>query len=597
MAEAEIIFKRTCNYWIDAGIVGLYDTLNKPVPNSEKIGEWAKTIKYYSGIETTLTPDQLIIKGEKRRIEHALSFALEKIRTTLYDVSTEKQINNREGVYYNEKEGIVRFPMVKPLTTAELVLGSPRYTDKEDCGNLPPDVLKQLRNIKGGVRGTKYQKRKNSCLPFFLFDQETTYFGNDNRQFTNKCCVCCGICIIRHSNKAQKWFSGESKNFMPFVEGREANRTFHSYYQVSHKCWKCGFVALFSPLLLFFRGSNNDTYYAIPYIPGNLLASHQLYRSLSGKRGLARVLGADHTRKNYESSFTKMPRGVPTFTLTFYYDLYERLLPKSFRKLFQASHDVGLIDDRGSVFQTALFLKRDGRQKSFIMRETTIDRSAYFIKLFTYLKKHLDEEGNGKLSDGLRLLINRATGKGKQLQRLSVIKASQALTEGRHVYRFLLAILSSDLKEDTTHPYGAYQITSLFQKFDQWLMKEDKFMSNMVDQAKNSGWHLSQNFWGSKEWNEEEKKNLIKRYYYSIERSPSPVKFLEQIRHAYKKIEKEIPKEMIFHKGDGSEDIKKFEVYRVYFLAGMLNGLIKKGESFQSSAPENNNQEEGTNNE
>lgn len=36
---------------------------------------------------------------------------------------------------------------------------------------------------------------------------------------------------------------------------------------------------------------------------------------------------------------------------------------------------------------------------------------------------------------------------------------------------------------------------------------------------------------------------------------------------------------MIFHKEDGSEDINKFEVYRVYFLAGMLNGLIKKGQT------------------
>lgn len=60
MAETEIVFKRTCNYWIDAGIVGFYDTLNKPVPNSETIGDWSKTIKSYTGIDISLTPDQLI---------------------------------------------------------------------------------------------------------------------------------------------------------------------------------------------------------------------------------------------------------------------------------------------------------------------------------------------------------------------------------------------------------------------------------------------------------------------------------------------------------------------------------------------------------
>jgi len=600
MAETEIVFKRTCNYWIDAGIVGFYDTLNKPVPTSETIGEWSKTIKSYSGIDPHLDSDQLIIKGEERQIDLALSYALERIRTTLYDVSTEKQINNMEGVYYNEKEGIVQFPMVKPLTTAQLVLKSPRYTEKDESINLPENILKRLKNAKGGIRGKKYQKRKNSCFPFFFFDQEITYFDRDNNQkSTNKTCVGCWELIANHNkNQAKKWFSGESKNFMPFVEGSEANRVFHSYHQVSNKCWKCGFVALFSPLLLFFRRSGNDTYYTLPYIPGNLSATHKLYRSLSGKRGLARVVGADHTSINYESYFKRMPRGIPSFTLTFYFDLFERLLPKTTGKLLQASQDIGLIDNRGTVFQTALFLKRDSGQKSFILRETTIDRSAYFIKLFTHLKIHLDDEGNGQLLSGLRSLVERATGDRSQLQRLSVIRASQALTEGRHVYRFLLPILSSDLKENTAQPYDAYQITGLFQKYDQWLFKkEDESMGNVIEQAKNSGWYLSQEFWGKKEWKDEEKENLIKRYYYSIERAPSPVKFLEQVRHTYKKVEKEIPKEMIFHKEDGSEDIRKFEIYRVYFLAGMLNGWINKRKSSQSTESEDNIEEEVSNNE
>lgn len=598
MAETEIVFKRTCNYWIDAGIVGFYDTLNKPVPNPEAIGEWSKTIKSYSGINTYLAADQLIIKGEERQIDFALSYALEQIRTTLYDVSTEKQINNMEGVYYNEKEGIVHFPMVDPLATAQLVLKSPRYTEKEESSNLPKDIFEQLKNTKGGIRGKKhkYQKRRNSCFPFFLFNQERPYLDSDNQKLTDKTCVSCRNPIVNHNkNQAKEWFSGESKNFMPFVEGREANRTFHSYHQGSHKCWECGFVALFSPLLLFFRHSGNDTYYALPHIPGNLLAAHQLYRSLSGKRGLARVVGADHTSINYESYFKILPRGIPAFTLSFYYDLCERLLPKTAGKLLQASQNIGLIDDRGAVFQTALFLKRASGQKSFIIRETTIDRSAYFIKLFTYLKKHLDDEGNGKLFTGLHSLVKCATGNGNHLQRLSAIRASQAMTEGQHVYRFLLPILSSNLKENTAQSCIAYQITDLLQKYDQWLFrKENESMANMVEQAKKSGGYLSQEFWKRSDWDEEEKKILIKRYYYSIERSPSPVKFLEQVRHAYKKVEKEIPKEMIFHKEEGGEDIKYFEVYRVYFLAGMLNGLLKRASTTPEQAQ--TNEEEDTNN-
>lgn len=550
MVETELVFKRTCNYWIDAGIVGLYDTLNKPLPNSETIGEWGKTIKSNSNIDVNLTSDQLIIKGEENQIDLALSYGLERIRTTLYDVSTEKQISSPE------KDGRIK----QMSTIAGEVIASGKQAEYT--------YFRKEIIINIGI--------KNIFLPL---KQKKTKLQSK--------CVFCGQSTNANLalKKAEEVFLGPASRSSPFVEGESSNRCFHSYHKGSKKCWQCGYITFFAPLLLFYRRitinrDKKDTYYILPYVPGNLSATYQLYRSISGKRGLARALGADLSDKNYESSFSAMPRGIPAFTLSFYYDLFDRLLPKTTAKLLQTSQNIGLIDNRGSLFQTALFLKRDSGQKSFIIRETAVDRSAYFIKLFAYLKKHLDDEEKGKLLDGLRLLVKRASGNGNHLQRGSVIRASQAITEGRHIYRFLLPILSSDLKEDTAQPYDAYQITSLFQEYDHWLFKkEDEVMSNIVEQAKNSGWFLSQDFWKMPGWDNEEKKNLIKRYYYSIERSPSPVKFLEQVRHAYKKAEKEIPKEMIFHKEDGSEDINKFEVYRVYFLAGMLNGLIKKGQT------------------
>ncbi len=403
-------------------------------------------------------------------------------------------------------------------------------------------------------------------------------------------CIFCGQSTDTNLalKKAEEVFLGPASRSSPFVEGESSNRCFHSYHNGSQKCWQCGYITFFAPLLLFYRritkGRKKDTYYILPYVSGNLSATYRLYRSLSGKRGLARALGTDLSDKNYVSSFGAVPRGIPSLTLSFYFDLFDRLLPKSSSSLLQTSQNIGLIDNRGSVFQTALFLIRDSGQKSFVMRETTIDRSAYFIKLYSYLKRYF--YGEGQLLKIFNLLIERSSDllfvNGQkfgrtQLQRFSVLKASQALTEGKHVYRYLLPILSSDLKEDTAKSDDSYQITGLFQKYDQWLFnKENEFMSNIIKQAKDSGWYLSQDFWNNPGWDNEEKKNLIKRYYYSIERSPSPVKFLEQVRHAYKHIEKEIPNEMVFHKEDGSEDINKFEVYRVYFLAGMLNGLIRK---------------------
>jgi len=593
---AELIFERTCNYWIDSGIVGLYDTLQKPVSRGNGgLGSWEETIKGHCKIRSCLSPNALKLEGEEKQIDQALSYALEWVRLTLYDVSTEDQINRMAGVYYNESEGIVFFPMSKPIPSAELVLESPRYTDKGDSKDLPESVLEQLREIKGGLRGKKekYQTRKNSCFPFFIQDlKKLTFCDEGNNAKPKDYCVTCGSAVesYKENELKNKLLSKETKNFMPFVEGREANRCFHSSFNGSQKCWRCGFATFFSPLLLFYRRRGTDTYYILPFVPGNLKATHRLYRSLSGKRGLARVLGSEHTTINYESSFKTMPQGMPLLTLSFYYDLYSRLLPQNSKNLLQASEGLGLIDERGAVFQTSLFLKRDtvgGGGKSFILRETTIDRSAYFIKLFTYLKKQLDNVSNGKVKvlNGLRAFMNRSSDfqiikgqkiKRSQLQRLSVLRASQTLTEGKPIYRFLLPILSSDLKKDTAQSYNAYQITSLFEKYDQWLFrKEDEIMANMVEQANNAGYHLSQNLRKLGGMDENEKQNLIKRYYYAIERAPSPVKFLEQARHAYHKAGEGIPREMVFHDENGKDDIKKFEVYRVYFLAGMLNGMLR----------------------
>lgn len=592
---AELVFERTCNYWIDAGIVGLYNTLQKPVPRDNGgLGRWEETIKGHSKIKAELFPDVLRLEGEEKQIDRALSYALDWIRLTLYDVSTEDQINRMAGVYYNETEGIVHFPMSKPTPPAELVLESPRYTDKGEGKDLPKNVLEQLKKIKDGIRGKKgtYQKRKNSCFPFFIQDLEKLTFCDRGNHIKSKdYCVTCGSPVERYKKNElkNKLLSKETKNFMPFVEGREANRCFHSSFKGSQKCWRCGFATFFSPLLLFYRRRGTDTYYILPYLPGNLKATHLLYRSLSGKRGLARVLGSDHTSVNYESAFKTMPEGMPLFTLSFYYDLYSRLLPQNAKNLLQVSEGLGLIDERGAVFQTSLFLKRDtvgGGGKSFILRETTIDRSAYLIKLFLHLKRNMnDGKRVSNLFESLQGFFRRASENAPQLQRLSVVRAAYALTEGKHVYRYLLSILSTDLKGGNS--YEGYQISMLFQKYDQWLFrKEDKCMANIVEQANNAGYHLSQNLWGLGGMDENEKQNLIKRYYYAIERAPSPVKFLEQARHAYHKAGEGVPREMVFHDENGNDDIKKFEVYRVYFLAGMLNGMLKTHASATGTSQE-----------
>ena len=541
---AEIIFERTCNYLIDAGIVGFYDTLGRPVPGlgGSGIGQWARTIRTSASITAQLNEDALIVTGEDdSALDRALGHAIEWIRCAIYDVSTEKQIA--------ESDGRVK----RKSTTAGEIIASGKQAEGSTLFN------KELVEKAG---------------------KEDLFFPLKKKQSQDTCIFCgCELTEKLKVVKINELFSGTTKKSSPFVEGVNSNRAFHSAHQASQKCWRCGYAAFFAPLLVFFRRHGEDVYYALPHVPGNLKATYALYRSLSGKRGLARVLGSDHSMINYESSFIKPPAGLSAFTLTFYHDLASRLLPKSGRNLLPVAQSTGLVDERGVIFQSAFFLTRASGRKTFILRESTIDRSAYFLKLFAHLQMEMDSEGHHESENALKALLSRMDGDRSHLQRASGLGAAQAMTEGRHVYRFLLPVLSSELVEKTARPYEAKQITTLFQIYDCWLFQKETTMSkddkvNLVKAAKEAGWDLSQEFWRKPRLDEEEKRNLIKRYYFTIERAPSPVRFLEQSRHACQTANICVPKDMEFHDDNGKDDIHKFEVYRVYFLAGMLNGLL-----------------------
>ncbi len=201
MDDTELIFERTCNYWIDAGIVGFYDTLNKPVLISDSIGDWSQTIKKYSGIKATLYPDKLIIEGNEKQIDLALSYALEKVRTTLYDVSSEDQIANPV------EDGRVK----KQSTLAGEVVASGK--GKQASGNT---YFREEINEEIG--------KKNIFLPLKPKKRPTSN------------CIFCGQLIdtgLFLGKKANDVFMGDTSKSSPFVEGESSNKCFHSSHKVS----------------------------------------------------------------------------------------------------------------------------------------------------------------------------------------------------------------------------------------------------------------------------------------------------------------------------------------------------------------------------
>ena len=95
---------------MDSGLLGLYKIAKKENPSE-------------MGVEMHLTDEALIFKGSEDNLTALFLNPSKSLLDQYYNKSTEKQKQNNEGFYYDSKEDkFVRFPKVKSMGVAELVL-------------------------------------------------------------------------------------------------------------------------------------------------------------------------------------------------------------------------------------------------------------------------------------------------------------------------------------------------------------------------------------------------------------------------------------------------------------------------------------------
>lgn len=239
--EQVIIFKKTSDPFISAGIIGLYKYCQKR--KKEK-----------NDLEFEILDNQLKIKSNN--LEKVLKELYYDMGKEIYDTSTKKQKAKNEGFYYDEnKDDFIRFPKVKTTGFASLIhdaqptpLGKfVNLNDKKKNGKVIQKGLESINN-KLYQRIIEFSKKHRIVLGKKIwFNDRNTATPNLEKMNIEKGNQQCFIC----GKSYKKTYV--SKSYSPFIGGTSAPRNFVSMTKGTEKiCWKCFYLQRFSPLNTFY---------------------------------------------------------------------------------------------------------------------------------------------------------------------------------------------------------------------------------------------------------------------------------------------------------------------------------------------------------
>jgi hypothetical protein len=127
-AVVELLFPRTGNAWIDAGIVGLYRVLRRretyavPTP-PQFVGEEPGS-EAFPSIRADLFPDRMVVTGPREELQRCLERAYDCLICSYFNVSSEKQksdVKSHNFYLDTSNKQFVRFAKKRPAGAALLL--------------------------------------------------------------------------------------------------------------------------------------------------------------------------------------------------------------------------------------------------------------------------------------------------------------------------------------------------------------------------------------------------------------------------------------------------------------------------------------------
>jgi len=302
-------FQKYNHFWLDSGLIGFYII-------AEEFQKEKKNV--YLSIDRS----KVELRGNEREVNNFLHSCMEKLLKEYYNTSTEKQKQEKAGIYYDSKQDkFIRFPKVKTQGIANIIFSkAPRPLkdqakfDKKKMEITDPnyeDITPKLKaflereNLK--IEAANFLiDAPNAIQPLYLIDLKTKD-QDDN-------CFICGS----NQNKLVE-LKGTA---FPLITGESGIKSFFSSASKAEKiCWKCDYLSRFVSVIGFFKKLENDGMMTFFPYSNNLEKMYKEFKKLEVTKkpdeyysqNFQEFLGG-YFQKGFEIAFS------------FFYTLYRKVL-------------------------------------------------------------------------------------------------------------------------------------------------------------------------------------------------------------------------------------------------------------------------------
>ena len=245
-ALIKIEFDKYNHFWLDSGLIGFYFIAKN-------------LIKKYNRIRLNIEGTKISLIGNEKDLKIFLHGCMSHVLNDYYNTSTEKQKQERTGIYYNsEKDKFVRFTKVKTQGIANVIFSkAPRpVKEKAKFDKKKIEIAdKKYQHLTPKLRNFLEQENLKIAAANILIDApnayQPKYIIDLKIQNQSENCFICG------SNRNK--LSELKGTAFPLITGESGIKSFFSFASKSEKiCWKCDYLSRFVPVNGFFKRLEND---------------------------------------------------------------------------------------------------------------------------------------------------------------------------------------------------------------------------------------------------------------------------------------------------------------------------------------------------
>ena len=258
----EVNFPKLNHFWIDSGLLGLYEIAKKEHPEA-------------MGIEIQLKDDDVLFKGTVSNLDSFFHKTYVSLLNEYYNTSTEKQKEENAGFYYDsEKDKFVRFPKVKPMGIAGLIFNKAPRKTKNEIKYVKKEFSESGKKIKRKVLPDDYAHLQDRFDEFLANKKLKIGSSSLLKDGRNAIQPKVKIKVKPGKEKGNCFICGKTSHSLneigstvyPMISGSSGALSFNSIASKPEKvCWKCDFIGKFVPVNGFYSMNGEDNHIYFPY--------------------------------------------------------------------------------------------------------------------------------------------------------------------------------------------------------------------------------------------------------------------------------------------------------------------------------------------